>query len=64
MMIIINIIGSISGETREKERVKAARKNVLGMCVAATAGVIAGIIIAPKSGKETREDLKKITVTT
>jgi len=44
---------------REKERVKAAQKLAVGMGVVAAAGGATGIIFAPKSGKETREDLKK-----
>jgi gas vesicle protein len=34
-------------------------KKVLGMIAAAGAGYIAGVLLAPKSGQETREDLKK-----
>ena len=34
-------------------------KKVLTVIGAAAAGVVAGILVAPKSGKETREDLKK-----
>ena len=33
-------------------------KKVLAIIGAAAAGVVAGILVAPKSGKETREDLK------
>ena len=32
---------------------------VLAIIGAAAAGVVAGILVAPKSGKETREDLRK-----
>ena len=31
-----------------------------GLIVGATAGAVAGILLAPKSGVETREDLKKL----
>jgi gas vesicle protein len=34
------------------------KKWAVGALVAATAGFIAGILTAPKSGKETREDIK------
>ena len=34
-------------------------KKVLAIIGAAAAGVVAGILVAPKSGKETREDLRK-----
>lgn len=32
-----------------------------GLFIGAIAGVAAGILLAPKSGKETREDLKKLS---
>ena len=38
---------------------KKDNKFFLGMILGAAAGVVAGIFLAPKSGKETREDLKK-----
>ncbi|MDR1969946.1 MAG: YtxH domain-containing protein [Candidatus Nomurabacteria bacterium] len=34
-------------------------KFVLGAAIGAAIGAIAGILAAPKSGKETREDIKK-----
>lgn len=34
------------------------KKWAIGALIAATAGFIAGILTAPKSGKETREDIK------
>lgn len=34
-------------------------RNVIKVAFAAMAGFIAGILMAPKSGKETREDIKK-----
>lgn len=36
-----------------------SKKFGLGIVVGAIAGVIAGFLTAPKSGKETREDIKK-----
>lgn len=38
--------------------VKFAKKFAVGTAVAAAAGYVAGILTAPKSGKETREDIK------
>jgi len=38
---------------------KKDNKFFLGMILGAAAGVVAGVFLAPKSGKETREDLKK-----
>ncbi|MFI5270626.1 MAG: YtxH domain-containing protein [Candidatus Saccharimonadales bacterium] len=34
------------------------KKLIIGTALAATAGYIAGVLTAPKSGKETREDIK------
>ena len=38
---------------------KSAKRFALGTIIAAVAGYIAGILTAPKSGKETREDIKE-----
>lgn len=37
---------------------KSAKKWALGAAVAAVAGYVAGILTAPKSGKDTRQDIK------
>jgi len=42
----------------------AAGKIVLGTAIAAAAGYVAGILTAPKSGKETRKDIKDKAVET
>lgn len=39
-------------------------KVALGAVFGAVAGFVSGILLAPKSGKETRDDLKKTAVTT
>lgn len=41
---------------------KTAKKFAIGTIVAAAAGYVAGILTAPKSGKETRKDIKDVTV--
>ncbi|MGF7228825.1 MAG: YtxH domain-containing protein [Candidatus Saccharibacteria bacterium] len=41
---------------------KTAKKFALGTLIAAAAGYIAGILTAPKSGRETREDIKETAV--
>lgn len=43
---------------------KRVKKFALGTIIAAAAGYIAGILTAPKSGKETREDIKDAAVKT
>lgn len=42
---------------QKKENV--AKKVAIGSAIALTAGYVAGVLTAPKSGKETRADLKK-----
>lgn len=41
---------------------KTAKKLAIGTIVAAAAGYVAGILTAPKSGKETRKDIKDVTI--
>jgi gas vesicle protein len=43
---------------------KRTKKFAIGAVVAAAAGYIAGILTAPKSGKETRQDIKETAVRT
>lgn len=40
---------------------KTAKKFAIGTLIAAVAGYLAGILTAPKSGKETRDDIKSAT---
>ncbi|HWP96648.1 MAG TPA: YtxH domain-containing protein [Syntrophomonadaceae bacterium] len=63
-MILRDLRDLVSKEKRKKARVKAVRKFAIGMGAAAAVGVAAGILFAPKSGKETREDLKNGAVNT
>ena len=43
---------------------KTAKRFALGTVIAAAAGYVAGILTAPKSGKETRKDIKDKTTQT
>ena len=63
-MILRDLLDLVSKEKRKRERVKAAQKFAVGMGVIAAVGVVSGILFAPKSGKETREDMKKKAVNT
>jgi len=63
-MILNDLIDLVSKEKRKKERVKVAQKLAVGMGVVAAVSVTTGILFAPKSGKETRECLKKKAVNT
>lgn len=40
---------------------KTAKRFAIGTIIAAAAGYVAGILTAPKSGKETRQDIKNAT---
>lgn len=42
-----------------KEKTNGVKKVAIGAAVGAAAGFVAGVLMAPKSGKETRDDLKK-----
>ncbi len=58
--MILRDLGDLIGkERREKERAEAMRMCALGMGIAALLGLATGILIAPKSGKETRQDIKE-----
>lgn len=61
-MILKSLVDIIGKEKRRKERAETAQMIAVGIGVTAVAGVVAGILIAPKSGKEIREDFKKRTV--
>ncbi len=63
-MIIRDLLDLASQEKRKRERIQVAQKFAVGIGVAATVGAATGILLAPKSGKETRKDLKKKAVNT
>ncbi len=43
---------------------KNTKKLAIGTLIAGAAGFLAGILTAPKSGKETRADIKEVAVAT
>ena len=63
-MILRDLLDLVSKEKRRQERVKTARKFAIGMGFVAALGVATGVVFAPKSGKETRKELKTIAVNT
>lgn len=63
-MILRDLRKLVNKEKRKNERVKAAQTIATGIGAVAVAGVATGILIAPKSGKETREELKEKAVNT
>src|SRR6478752_4390809 len=48
----------MSRKNKEQDMKDATKKLAIGAAVAAAAGYLAGILTAPKSGKETRKDIK------
>ena len=58
-MILNDLIDLMTKDKRKRERAEAAQRFAVGMGVVATVGVAAGILLAPKSGKETREYMKE-----
>lgn len=52
-------LSEILRKNDRKSKKKTAAKVAAGMGLGAIAGAIAGTLLAPKSGKETREDITK-----
>ena len=63
-MVLDDMLDAINKRKRKREREKTAKRIVAGVSAAAAAGIAAGILIAPKSGKETRDIIKKKAVDT
>lgn len=63
-MVLKDFIYLVNKDKRRKDRLKATQNIAVGMGIVATAGIATGILIAPKSGKETRENMKNKTVNT
>lgn len=58
----MNLLDSIKEARKKKERakkIKSAKKLATAATVGSAAGAIAGLLLAPKSGKETRQDIAK-----
>lgn len=58
-MFIKEILEGIGKEKRRNQRIQNAKRLAIGIGAGAAAGFVAGILLAPKSGKETREDIKE-----
>lgn len=57
-MIFKDILNLVNEDKRKKERAKVAQNFALGIGFVGALGVATGMLTAPKSGKETREDMK------
>jgi gas vesicle protein len=59
-MIMKDFMGMVTRDKRKKVRADAAKQIAVSVgvaVIAAAAGVATGILLAPKSGRETREEL-------
>ena len=56
-MIIKDLLDMAGKDKKKKQKVQNAKKLAAGIGIAATVGVAAGVLLAPKSGKETRKDI-------
>lgn len=56
-MFIQDLIDQKMRRVRAQEAKRTARDIAIGLGIGATLGAAAGILLAPKSGKETREDI-------
>ena len=54
-MIVHEILETLNGNAKRRSRTNVA----IGTAVGLLLGAAAGILLAPKSGKETRQDIKK-----
>lgn len=59
-MKLMDLLNEKKREAERKKKVDTAKKIALGTAI----GAITGILFAPKSGKETREDIAKKTKNT
>ena len=55
-MSLIEIIEKGKKARRQKARKQAVKDAAVGAAIGLTVGAVAGVILAPKAGKETRED--------
>ena len=56
-MIIKDLMDMAGKDKKKRQRAHNAKKLAAGIGIAATVGVAAGVLLAPKAGKETRQDI-------
>jgi gas vesicle protein len=56
-MSIFDLIEKGKKSREKKARVKTIKNTAIGAAIGVTVGAAAGVLLAPKSGKETREDI-------
>lgn len=57
-MILRDLLDVLSKERRRKEKIKAVQNIAVGIGIVTAMGVATGVLFAPKSGRETRENMK------
>jgi gas vesicle protein len=60
-MAILEVFEKAKRNRREAARKKAMKNVAVGAALGATIGAVAGVLLAPKAGKETREDITQVT---
>ena len=63
-MILRDLLDVINTERRRKERIKAVQNIAVGIGIVTAVGVVTGVLSAPKSGRETRQEMKLKAVNT
>lgn len=56
-MAILDVFEKVKKQRKAAEQKKALKNVAVGAALGATVGAVAGVLLAPKSGKETREEL-------
>ncbi|MEI8200710.1 MAG: YtxH domain-containing protein [Eubacteriales bacterium] len=56
-MSIKDLLEMAGKDKKKKQKAQNAKKLAAGIGIAATVGVAAGVLLAPKAGKETRKDI-------
>ena len=56
-MAILEVFEKAKKQRKAAEKKKALKNVAVGAAIGATVGAVAGVLLAPKAGKETREDL-------
>ena len=60
-MAILEVFEKVKKQRKKAEQKKVLKNVAVGAAVGATVGAVAGVLLAPKSGKETREDIANAT---
>lgn len=56
-MAILDVFEKVKKQRKAAEQKKAMKNVAVGAAIGATVGAVAGVLLAPKAGKETREEL-------